>query len=433
MDSIRFPYAPHTASDPLASPPLIAYLGDAPTPEDSHGPHPDHLRAALHQRGQAPRQPRRQPAPVRRLRPLLPRPRPRGPAPLRHRRARHPGRARRRRRRRAGGRLLRQIMEDSEGHSRWLPPVLRPLRPLLQPAEPRAHPALRRPPVRRGPHRRGDGETGLFPRRRPLPARPLHRGHLPQLRLRARPRRPVRELHQAARPHRPHQPPLRHLRLHRPGSPRNQALIPPPEPAPRRDPRLDRQQVRLAHPHHLHRPQVARRRRGPAGPRHHPRPRLGHPGPPRRRALARHGGQGLLRLVRRPHRVHRRHRRMGRRARPRRGRLAALVARGQGRGGRPLRPVHGQGQRALPHPLVPRHPHRRQLRRRRAVEARRLHQVLQLPQLRGRQVLHLPGPRRLHGPGAGDPARRLLALVADGQRARRARTPTSPGRASRPA
>ena len=28
------------------------------------------------------------------------------------------------------------------------------------------------------------------------------------------------------------------------------------------------------------------------------------------------------------------------------------------------------------------------------------------------------GARRLHGPGAGDPARRLLALVADGERAR---------------
>ena len=54
----------------------------------------------------------------------------------------------------------------------------------------------------------------------------------------------------------------------------------------------------------------------------------------------------------------------------------------------------------------------------RAVEARRLHQVLQLPELRGRQVLHQPGPRRLHGPGARDPARRLLALVADVERPR---------------
>ena len=44
-----------------------------------------------------------------------------------------------------------------------------------------------------------------------------------------------------------------------------------------------------------------------------------------------------------------------------------------------------------------------------------------------------PGPRRLHGPGARDPARRLLALVADGERRPRGRTRTSPGRASRPA
>ena len=35
----------------------------------------------------------------------------------------------------------------------------------------------------------------------------------------------------------------------------------------------------------------------------------------------------------------------------RRGRLGALVAHRRGRGRRPLRPVHGQGQRALPHAL----------------------------------------------------------------------------------
>ena len=213
---------------------------------------------------------------------------------------------------------------------RRLPPELRPFRPLLQPAEPPPHPAFRRPPLRRRPDLRGDGEAGLLPRRRPLPARPLHRGHLPELRLPPRPRRPVRELHQAARPHRPHRPPLRHLRLHRPRGARDQASLSPPEPYARPAQGLDQHQDRLADPHHLDRPQMARRRRRPAGPRHHPRPRLGHPGPPRHRALARHGGQGLLRLVRRPHRIHRRHRRMGRRP-PRRRRLGALVARGQGR------------------------------------------------------------------------------------------------------
>ena len=43
---------------------------------------------------------------------------------------------------------------------------------------------------------------------RPHPARPLHRGHLPDLRVRRRPRRPVRQLRQPARPDRPDQPAL---------------------------------------------------------------------------------------------------------------------------------------------------------------------------------------------------------------------------------
>ena len=160
------------------------------------------------------------------------------------------------------------------------------------------------------------------------------------------------------------------------------------------------EQDRLADPVDLDREQVARRRRGPAGPRHHPRPRLGHPGDARDRALAGHGGQGLLRLVRRADRIHRRHGRMGACERPGRGRLAALVAHRRGRGGRALRAVHGQGQRALPHPELPGDDPRVG----RAVEARRLHQVLQLPQLRRRQVLDQPGARRVHGRGAGDPA-----------------------------
>ena len=46
----------------------------------------------------------------------------------------------------------------------------------------------------------------ISPVHRPHPARPLHRGHLPDLRLRRRPRRPVRQLRQPARPDRPDQP-----------------------------------------------------------------------------------------------------------------------------------------------------------------------------------------------------------------------------------
>ena len=41
---------------------------------------------------------------------------------------------------------------------------------------------------------------------RPHPARPLHRGDLPDLRVPRRPRRPVRQLRQPARPDRPDQP-----------------------------------------------------------------------------------------------------------------------------------------------------------------------------------------------------------------------------------
>ena len=88
--------------------------------------------------------------------------------------------------------------------------------------------------------------------------------------------------------------------------------------------------------------------------------------------------------------------------------LGTLVAHGQGRRGCALHPVHGQGQRALPHPVLPGDDPRIGG----AVEARRLHQVLQLPELRWRPVQHVPRARRFHGPGAGNPAGGLLALVA---------------------
>ena len=57
----------------------------------------------------------------------------------------------------------------------------------------------------------------------------------------------------------------------------------------------------------------------------------------------------------------------------------------------------------------------------RAMEAGGLHQVVQLPQLRRRPVQHVARPRRVHGPGARYPARRLLALVAAVPRARKRR------------
>ena len=50
--------------------------------------------------------------------------------------------------------------------------------------------------------------------REALSAGPLRRGHLPDLRLRARPRRPVRQLRQPARRHRADQPAQQDRRLH---------------------------------------------------------------------------------------------------------------------------------------------------------------------------------------------------------------------------
>ena len=62
---------------------------------------------------------------------------------------------------------------------------------------------------------------------RPHPARPLHRGHLPDLRLRQRPRRPVRQLRQPARPDRPDRPAQQDQRRDA-GVRRDPALLPRP-------------------------------------------------------------------------------------------------------------------------------------------------------------------------------------------------------------
>ena len=178
---------------------------------------------------------------------------------------------------------------------------------------------------------------------------------------------------------------------------------------------LDRDQDRLAGALDLDRAEVARRRRGPAGPRRSPATSTGasrsgaapSPGPAWR---ARSSTSGSTR-------------RSSTSAPPPNGRTPTASARPAGgaggatdEGAADVRYVQFMGKDNVPfHTLsFP----ATILGSGRAVEARRLHQVLQLPELRGRQVLHLPGPRRLHGPGARDPARRLLALVADGERPR---------------
>ena len=81
-------------------------------------------------------------------------------------------------------------------------------RPLLRPLHPHDHPQPLRGRAGAVPgllperlHDRADHASGaISPSTGPHAARPLHRGHLPDLRLRRRPRRPVRQLRQPARP-----------------------------------------------------------------------------------------------------------------------------------------------------------------------------------------------------------------------------------------
>uniref|UniRef100_A0A0N4Z7G7 DUF222 domain-containing protein n=1 Tax=Parastrongyloides trichosuri TaxID=131310 RepID=A0A0N4Z7G7_PARTI len=89
--------------------------------------------------------------------------------------------------------------------------------------------------------------------------------------------------------------------------------------------------------------------------------------------------------------------------------LALVVASGRGRRGRALRPVHGQGQRRLPHRQLPGD----HSGLRRAVEDGGPAEGLQLAELVRRKVLDQHGSGRLHGSGAGAAARRLLALAPD--------------------
>ena len=188
-----------------------------------------------------------------------------------------------------------------------------------------------------------------------LPDRYIER-HLPELRLSAGPRRPVRELHQAARPDRPHRAALGDLGFDRPRGARDQPPLPLRQ-------SLMRDRLRAWIDTKTDWPvlstSIARKwlddGEGLQDRCDHPRPRLGHPGPARRRALARHGGQGLLRVVRRADRVHR----------ARAAEWADANGLGEaawrrwwredeGAGGRHLRRVHGQGQRPLPHAVASR-------------------------------------------------------------------------------
>ena len=124
----------------------------------------DHQCPSLHQRRQAPRQPRRLAAAGRRACPLPPPGRRRGAVHLRHRRARHAGRARRDRGRPGRPRLLRRAARDPGRHLSPLRPLVRSFRPHLRAAEPRADAALLPPARRRGPDRGAQRAAGVVAR-----------------------------------------------------------------------------------------------------------------------------------------------------------------------------------------------------------------------------------------------------------------------------
>ncbi len=166
-------------------------------------------------------------------------------------------------------------------------------------------------------------------------------------------------------------------------------------------------QDRLADPDHLHRQEMAQRRRRAAGPRHHPRPRLGRAGAEGRRALAGDGGQGLLRLVRRARSNTSPARRNG--PRPGKGDDWERWWRTD-KGADDVRYTQFMGKDNVPfHTLSfpatilgSGEPWK-------LVDYIKSFNYLNYD---GGQFSHLARARRVHGPGAGDPAGRLLALVA---------------------
>ena len=163
--------------------------------------------------------------------------------------------------------------------------VLRPVHPHdhRQPLQGRAGALPARAPQRL-PGRADDVRRDQ-PVDRAHPARPLHRGHLPDLRLPRRARRPVRQLRQPARPDRPDRPAVEDQRRDA-GVRRDPALLPRPARARRRAdgvPGGARGVRHLAAQRHQVLPEPGR---GPPAAGDDPRHRLGHPGADRRLARA---------------------------------------------------------------------------------------------------------------------------------------------------
>ena len=216
--------------------------------------------------------------------------------------------------------------------------VLRPVHPHDDEEPLRDHAGDLPGPAQERLHLPADAARRDQPVHRPHPAGPLHRGHLPDLRLPARARRPVRQLRQPARPDRPDRAAQSKINGETPQFVEiEQMMLDLPAFAEvlaewlRKQDHWRTQRAEVQ-------PQPARR---PQAALVHPRPGVGHPGAAGR--LARPAGQVDLRLVRRRRRLPVGLDRVGA-AHRRPGRVAAVVA---GPGLARLL-LHGQGQHRLP-------------------------------------------------------------------------------------
>ena len=140
----------------------------------------------------------------------------------------------------------------------------------------------------------------------PHPARPLHRGHLPDLRVRRGARRPVRQLRQPARRHRPDRPALEDQRRDAELR-RDPALLPRPAGAGRRARGVARRARGVGHLAPQRHQVLPEHPQGDPAAGDDPRHRLGHPGA----GLGGPADQAPLRLVRRGHRLPLRQHRVG--------------------------------------------------------------------------------------------------------------------------
>ena len=227
----------------------------------------------------------------------------------------------------------------------------------------------------------------------------------------------MRRLRHSARPARSARAAIGHFRRPRPQDPEQPTSLPAPIPACGPAARLAGSPQRVAGLGLIAGPQLADR--GPARSLHHARPRLGRAG-----AAARVRRQGLLRLVRCADHLHCRDEGMVGRASVG-ARLAKLVVAGIGRA---VRAVPRQGQRAVSHGQLSRHP----ARQRRTLEDGGCDQGLSLADVCRGKVLYEPAAGRFHGRGPRCPPRGSLALVADrqcaGKRRCRFRLPAVRGR-----